>query len=52
MNRFWVRLGATFFFTGSFPVAPATFASFVTLLLWWLLPPAHPLLLGALIVAL
>lgn len=39
MDRFWVRLGATFFFTGYFPVAPATFGSFVTLGLWWFLPP-------------
>lgn len=39
MNAFWIRLGATFFFTGHFPVAPATFASLVTLALWWALPP-------------
>jgi phosphatidylglycerophosphatase A len=32
-------MGATFFFTGLFPVAPATFASFVTLVIWWWLPP-------------
>ena len=44
MRRFWIRLGATFFFTGHFPVAPATFASFVTLAIWWLLPPLSPLL--------
>jgi phosphatidylglycerophosphatase A len=49
-----VRGGATFFFTGYFPVAPATFASFVTLLLWWRLPllplPAFIALLVALAV--
>ena len=39
MDRFWTRLGATFFFTGMFPVAPATFASAVTLALWWVAPP-------------
>jgi phosphatidylglycerophosphatase A len=44
MRRFLVRLGATFFFTGHFPVAPATFASFVTLAIWILLPPLSPLL--------
>jgi phosphatidylglycerophosphatase A len=42
MSTFWVRLGATFFFTGHFPIAPATFASFVTLGIWWLLPPLSP----------
>jgi phosphatidylglycerophosphatase A len=52
MDRFWIRLGATFFFTGSFPVAPATFASFVTLALWWLLPPATPALSVGLILGL
>lgn len=35
MRRFFIRLGATFFFTGHFPVAPATFCSFVTLAIWW-----------------
>lgn len=39
MSRFWIRLGATFFFAGHFPVAPATFASLVTLAIWWALPP-------------
>lgn len=39
MERFLTRCGATFFFTGYFPVAPATFASLVTLALWWVLPP-------------
>ena len=38
-DRFLIRLGATFFFTGHFPVAPATFASFVTLAIWWWMPP-------------
>ncbi len=51
MRRFLVRLGATFFFTGHFPVAPATFASFVTLAIWWLLPPLSPLLTLAIIAA-
>jgi len=39
MERFVTRCGATFFFTGHFPIAPATFASLVTLAAWWLLPP-------------
>jgi phosphatidylglycerophosphatase A len=51
MRRFLVRLGATFFFTGHFPVAPATFASFVTLAIWWLLPPISPLLMLLIIAA-
>jgi phosphatidylglycerophosphatase A len=51
MSRFWIRLGATFFFTGHFPVAPATFASLVTLLLWWFLPPLPTIGLLAVIVA-
>lgn len=51
MSRFWIRLGATFFFTGHFPVAPATFASLVTLLLWWFLPPLPVAGLLAVIVA-
>ena len=38
MKKFWVRLGATFFFTGLFPVAPATFASFVAVAIWLALP--------------
>lgn len=41
MEKFLTRCWATFFFTGHFPVAPATFASLVTLALWWLLPPIH-----------
>jgi phosphatidylglycerophosphatase A len=52
MSTFWIRLGATFFFTGHFPVAPATFASFVTLGLWWLLPPMAPWLTVALVLVL
>ena len=43
MRRFLVRLGATFFFTGHVPVAPATFASFVTLAIWWWLQSHHPI---------
>ncbi|MFN8549749.1 MAG: phosphatidylglycerophosphatase A [Candidatus Eisenbacteria bacterium] len=39
MRSFLVRLGASFFFTGMFPIAPATFASAVTLLIFWFLPP-------------
>jgi phosphatidylglycerophosphatase A len=35
MRKFLIRMGATFFFTGHFPLAPATFASFVTLAIWW-----------------
>jgi len=52
MSRFWIRLAATFFFTGRFPVAPATFCSLVTLTLWWLLPPLSPLLTVSLLILL
>jgi phosphatidylglycerophosphatase A len=54
MRRFLVRLGATFLFTGHFPVAPATFASFVTLAIWWWLQshqPIPPLVMLAVIAA-
>ncbi len=37
MNRI-VSLFATFFYTGFFPFAPATFATFVFLLVYWLVP--------------
>ena len=37
--EFLVRFGATFGFTGYFPIAPATFASFVTLVIFWFVPP-------------
>lgn len=33
MREMWIRLVTTFFFTGDFPVAPGTVASFVGLLL-------------------
>ena len=49
MRDFWIRMGAAFFFTGHFPVAPATFASFVTLLIWWLIPSIPPLFMIALL---
>lgn len=49
MDRFWTRAGATFFFTGMFPVAPATFASAVTLTIWWLTPEVSPFLQLAII---
>ena len=35
MNRFLVKLGATFFFTGYAPIAPATAGSAAALLIWW-----------------
>ena len=38
MNRSLVTLLGSFFYTGFFPVAPATFASFVWLVLWLLVP--------------
>ena len=50
MRRIWLKLGATFFFTGYFPVAPATFASAVTLALWLWLPPASPPVMISLLV--
>ncbi len=37
MNRI-VTLFATFFYTGFFPFAPATFATFVFLAVYWLVP--------------
>lgn len=43
---------AMFLHTGRFPIAPATFASFVTLLIWWLLPHWHPLVMTAVLVLL
>lgn len=49
MSRLLTRLGATFFFTGMFPVAPATFASLVVVVLWAALPAA-PLWLSALLI--
>jgi phosphatidylglycerophosphatase A len=52
MSRFWIRLSATFFFTGHFPIAPATFGSFVTLAIWWLLPPMSAGVMVAVLVAL
>ncbi len=50
MRDFMIRLGAAFFFTGHFPVAPATFASLVTLALWVVLPPIPPAALVAIMV--
>jgi phosphatidylglycerophosphatase A len=38
MIRFFSTLIGSFFYTGFFPVAPATFASFIWLLAWWLIP--------------
>lgn len=52
MSSWWIRLGATFFFTGYFPVAPATFTSLITILLWWRLPALSPIPFIALLVAL
>lgn len=52
MRKFWIGLGAGFLFTGHFPVAPATFASFVTLAVYWLLPPIPPLLMAGLLLVL
>ncbi len=46
MNRVFVWV-ATLFGAGYFPVAPATFGSFLTLFLWWFLAPLPlPLYLG------
>jgi phosphatidylglycerophosphatase A len=50
MRRIWLNLGATFFYTGFFPVAPATFASLVTLAVWLWLPPLSPVFFVALLV--
>jgi phosphatidylglycerophosphatase A len=41
MRRFLVTLFGSFFYTGFFPIAPATFASFVWLLFWLFLPGGH-----------
>lgn len=44
--QFLITLIGTFVYTGFFPIAPATFASFVFALLYWLVPGgeylAHP----------
>ncbi len=53
MKRFAATLLGSFFYTGFFPVAPATFASFVWLLAWLFLPGGrylnHPAALAAVI---
>ncbi len=35
MNRFLIKLGATFLYTGYAPIAPATAGSAAALLIWW-----------------
>lgn len=39
MSGFFDRMVSTFFFTGHFPVAPATFTSLITIVIWYFLPP-------------
>ncbi len=41
MKRFLVTLFGSFFYTGFFPFAPATFASMVWLLVWLFVPGGH-----------
>jgi len=41
MKRFLVTLFGSFFYTGFFPFAPATFASLVWLCVWLFVPGAH-----------
>ena len=41
MKRFLVTVFGSFFYTGYFPFAPATFASMVWLLVWLFVPGAH-----------
>lgn len=50
MSRFLTRLGATFLFTGAFPVAPATFCSLIVAIAWAALPAA-PWWLALLLIA-
>lgn len=53
MKRFFATLLGSFFYTGFFPIAPATFASFVWLLAWLFLPGgrwlSHPAALAAVV---
>lgn len=39
MRDFWIRCASTVFFTGHFPIAPATFTSAIVIALWLWLPP-------------
>lgn len=41
MKRFLVTFFGSFFYTGFFPFAPATFASMVWLLIWLFVPGGH-----------
>lgn len=41
MKHFLVTFFGSFFYTGFFPFAPATFASFVWLLIWLFVPGGH-----------
>ena len=47
MSRFFARLIATFGFAGFLPVGPGTWASGITLALWFLLPPPGAIVLAA-----
>jgi phosphatidylglycerophosphatase A len=53
--NFAVKTIGSFFFTGYFPVAPATFASLVFTLIYWLVPGgsviAHPIVCAVTLVA-
>lgn len=41
MKRFLVTILGSFFYTGFFPVAPASFASLIWLVVWLYVPGAH-----------
>jgi phosphatidylglycerophosphatase A len=41
MKRFFVTVFGSFFYTGFFPFAPASFASMIWLLVWLFLPGGH-----------
>jgi phosphatidylglycerophosphatase A len=41
MKRFLVTILGSFFYTGFFPVAPASFASMIWLLVWLFVPGGH-----------
>ncbi len=41
MKKFLVTTFGSFFYTGFFPIAPASFASAIWLLIWLLVPGAH-----------
>jgi phosphatidylglycerophosphatase A len=52
MKRFFVTIFGSFFYTGFFPFAPASFASLIWLLVWLFVPGGHWMTHWAIIVGL